>query len=529
MFKSIIKNVMCFLLVASLVACGGGGVSTSSSNAKSGKSKLKQEYVFYEREGKTYFSDLKNEYLLCDDTIEGESNYNAVTGDDEHTYHLYLNEANNCLIYQKDSENEWFIKDLSKIDSDDMNLGISNVELIIGGYIVYESSSDYGTKHGISVFNIKNKTKERIIDDTASDIRIKKISNSEFIYYWYWHDYDSDSYEIKFGKYNLNAKTLQESEIIKSDEGGHIVLECLDYPFSAIMVTNGGNREEYFNGAVEKLYRFSFDKGFEFIDEQLRECQYEFNESYKNGAWTWHQKTGIYCHNPYYYAKMIERSDIRGIFELYYSDGISNTFLGEGRLDLGSRANHFTNLKIPVSNMSYIGSDSWEDGFLIRDKIYKNKSIVTSSNDGNKILIVDKTNDYRHREYFIVDINTEEKKYIDNDVNPIYFDGNNLLYVNKDKNELKLNDKVIGSDHSDTWVRYNSDLDIIAFCCNNTLSVYKDDETKMVAGNVKDFELTKKDSICYLTNNNELYIYDYGDEPQKICNCEHLLNYEVIR
>ena len=42
MFKRIIKNVMCFLLVASLAACGGGGVSTSSSNAKSGKSKLKQ-------------------------------------------------------------------------------------------------------------------------------------------------------------------------------------------------------------------------------------------------------------------------------------------------------------------------------------------------------------------------------------------------------------------------------------------------------------------------------------------------------
>ena len=488
MFKRIIKNVICFLLVASLVACGGGGVSTSSSNAKSGKSKLKQEYVFYEREGKTYFSDLKNEYLLCDDTIEGD--------------HLYLNEANNCLIYQKDSENEWFIKDLSKIDSDDMNLGIFNVELIIGDYIVYKSFSNHSTRDGISVFNIKSKTKERIIDDTASDIRIKKISNSEFIYYWYGYDYDSDSNRIaKFGKYNLNAKTLQESEIIKSDEGGHIVLECLDYPFSAIMVTNGGNPEEYFNGAVEKLYRFSFDKGFEFIDEQLREC----------------------------YAKMIERSDIGVIFELYYSDGISNTFLGKGRLDNGYGADHFTNLKIPVSNMSYIGSDSWEYGFTIRDKIYKNQQIVTSFNDGNKILIVDNTNDYWHREYFIVDINTEEKKYIDNDVEPIYFDGNNLLYVNKDKNELKLNDKVIGSDHSGTWVRYNSDLDIIAFCCNNTLSVYKDDETKMVAGNVKDFELTTKDNLCYLTNNNELYIYDYGDEPQKLCECEYLLDYEVIK
>ena len=207
---------------------------------------------------------------------------------------------------------------------------------------------------------------------------------------------------------------------------------------------------------------------------------------------------------------------MEAVHEVYYADGANNKYLGEAHPNIVN--NQLVNLH---------GTKNY--AFAIRDKLYTDLLAVAISNDGNKILIEDYTDDYWHSEYYIMDVNTEEKKYIDNDVKPIYFAGNNLLYLNENKKELKLNDKVIGIDHSGTWVRYNSDLDIIAFCCNNTLSVYKDDETKMIAGNVKNFEFTTKDNISYLTNNNELYIYYYGDEPQKLCDCEYLIEYEVIK
>lgn len=521
MFKKVLTLLMSLTLILTLIACGGGvATNGSKTSEKSSKSKLKQEYIFYEREGKTYFSDLKNEYLLCEDKINLDR-LDANTGTSDYSNQLYLNETNNCLIYQKDNGNDWFIKDLSKIESDDINLGITNVKMITDNHIVYLSYSSDG--YGISVYNIKTKTKEKIIDGTANSIKFKKINSQEFVYYL--ESGSGGNYSVKFGKYNLITKTLQESDSMSYSWGkGSIVLQFLDYPFSAITVINGGNSEEKLNGGIQKLYRFSFDKGFEFIDEILRECQYEFNENFvvngKRGNWDYIIKTSIIGRHPNYYEKIVGYINKEPIFESYYTDGFNNTFLGQLHLDTNT-----VFLNKPVYNLYNVSSNQF--GFVIKDKIYMNQRIDTYFNDGNKILIFDGTND----EYFIMDVDTEEKKYIDNNVEPLCFDGANLLYISRNKRELKLNDKIIGNDYNNSknWVRYTLDLTNIAFCSNDTLSVYKDDETKMVAGNVKAFDFTNKNNICYLTNNDELFYCDYSNGPQKLCDCKDLIDFEIIR
>lgn len=488
-------------------------VQTTGNTTSKTSSKLKGEYVFFVKDGKTFFYDCdKKQTNLLDDTT--------------HIHDIYIDSKRNNLILNYDdgssSSDYSYLKIKSLSDLDKPMLSFDHSKIVNNKYIIYE---EYGS--GLFIYDLDTKNKERII---ARESNFEYIVKDNKVIFFCDNDPNyldkNDVYEI--GYYDLNTKKIEVHHFDKQNYY-HISDVALNYPIvyfvdMSASYTRGGS-------GVSKLYYYDFNsKQTSLIDEMERQPVAErgkytlysgiglFEENVGtalNDEGVFYSKTqGYDVYDPvntYYYTKLDDKLEINN--DVNSSVGTIDT--------TDKKLSKFS--KYPVMNKS-VGGVSSVSGFYIRDKFFEDARIIYVSNEGD-YLICRETNGNCYK----MNIDTYEKEDLNDDFDSYsikYFDNHNLLYVSKNK-DLKFNGNIIDYNVDSNYIDYNNSFNTFCYEASDGLTIYKDGVSALIENDVDNGCLTNQGNVYYILNN-ELILYK-NNEKQVIDSTENNYDIKVIK
>ena len=517
---NLMKLKKLFILFLSLVlliipGCENNTGNSGASSLKSGKSRLKGDFVFYTKNDGTYFTN-------CDDIEETMLSPGTVD-------YMYLDEKRNNIIYHSEGLYVRSIKPNSESIKIDEPGNI--MPIIENKYIVY-----IGNGGRLFYYDLDTNNKYHISDKVVEKY-IKYNSTITYI------EKDSDNKQYNLCTFDLKSKKKTTSII--PEYNGKSVLMSNGVMYYIVSKDINDEMKESF------LYKLESGKSLEMIDKMISNVEHYIkkNNIMKNGKeytrYLSYKLVDSFNNGEMYYGKATSFADMdtdKGVYDYYFYDGKTSTLLNiEKDEGLGSFygarygwhpikeyigyntywendiASWFNNKK----NVSIVGGGSGKDSyFFIRDKKFDGW-VIGVSDDCNSIVYNKKIGDSRYGydyesfKYNIKNNSTENIKRI-SDV--LYFDNSNILGIDDYNFDIVLNDTVIdynynpyyNGTHVDLIYEYNENLSVIKYMTNSGLCIYKDNQARVVSSNTRGGHITNNGNIYYLSGN-DVYLDVNGE------------------
>jgi hypothetical protein len=493
MFKRrLIYLVLIAIIALMLVACGGDTAShTKNLLSKSTKTKLKGDFIFYEKNGSTYYTN-------CDDILETELCYGKAKS-------IYLDENRKLIIYF-----DGYKLYVKPIKSESESIMISEINsdfrIIDDKYLLYQSD-------GLYLYDLDLKNKIRINDDYISswDINGNLLS--------FYERTDNGFGEMgkisKFCTYDIKSKKKTITNLVNYDRKSHdkvsnnIGYFCASSDYSnnerKVMLYKviAGNEPEIIDSVISEIKN---------INGSNKYMEFEIDLS----SWGGQDGNGLYYITLDYPGYNNEKGYFipnRKIFNYY--DGNKTNNLDKSKINIFSEdpryfGNSLANLE--ASSGWYIGSD-YHEGWRI-------KSI---SKDGNLVCY-----NYKDKS-FMLNIKKNITNELSSSIKKVYYlNDNNLLYL-AENGDIVLNNEVIDYKGKDIY-QFNDDLSVITYETNSGICIYKDKATLTISSEAEKCYLTNSGN-AYYSRGKDLYLYK-NDEPIQIAtdvNYDGAIEYKIIR
>lgn len=536
MNKFIIKRVTLFLLSMLLIVLSGCGNSSTAggTSAKATGSKLKGDFVFYQKDGATYYTN-------CGDIGETK----LVDGTRE--YKVYLDEKRKNIIFSTDDAIA--IKPI-KVDSEAIiiNTGVKFFEFLDNKYIVYVTASSFSGPYKLFAYDLDSKSNV-LLSEKLNECNINSGSGSYFVCYNHKITYieliskNSDEEDYSYITYKIDFNLCTYDFISKKKEMTAIqtlrnsINEVVGLSSDTLYYVDNVKRGD--GTGESKLYKVVVGKKPELIDSTDSEIEYYDRGKYDRGTkyltyFTIHQPfndNGLYYHKLNWKTKK-EKEDI-----YYFYDGKGSVPLGSEYLSTVSIYNGGSR-KIDISdsrsrsivgkvNQYYIGSKVY-DGRLWGCSADYNKAVV------DQIKVVNLEND------FVSMLSPPPKVvfYLDKD-NILYSTMNDELALSTINDEFLLNGNTIINFHTNYYPEYvehneNCSSIVVAgsflFADEDIVWHYKDGQANQVSINAKrgHSHITNSGNASYIRDNN-LYLYANGESNLVASDVNSSIGYYILR
>ena len=525
MKKFIIKCIILFSLSISLLVMSSCGSNTAESSAstKAVSSKLKGDFVFYEKDNATFYTN-------CDDIVETKLIDSSVSI-------IYLDEKRKSIIYV--SNGNIYIKP-TKTDSESIKIDYTNsvLPIIDNKYIVYANGR-------LFLYDIDSKKKTAISDNDVSNYinysgkitYIESVSNKQYNLCTY--DIKSKKKEITElteGFYNSNCKIsngVAYYYISGKENNGTRDMTL----YKAVV----GKKPEVIDSFVSEVRHYNDKVG----EDRTSSLYFNLYNSFNDGGLYYRKDISFTDFNTEYYSWNKESN-------YYYYDGKTSTLLnnikyitdksGVEIIDNfvgynGSSNFWFNNNKDNSITSCSIKSDtnSSKSGFLVGAKLYEG-DIKGVSKDCNLVAYDKKVGDsYNDYESYVLNIKSGSNDKLNSRIDKVlYFDNNNFLYKAYNS-DMILNNEVIDYNMKQDRCEHNENLSVIGYMTNSGLCIYKDNQANVVSSNASGGHLTNNGNAYYVSDNN-LYLYVNGESELITSNVERVYDswysvpgYKILR
>lgn len=331
---------------------------------------------------------------------------------------------------------------------------------------------------------------------------------------YYYEDYQSDvnylcTYDLKTNKKEISELTKEFVESYRICNG------IIYYTIS---------RKEN-NGTIESmLYKAVAGRKPEIIDSIVSEVRYtkwegkdvprwtecKLYDSFNDGGLYYNKGGDFYFYDGKTTNLLIEKgisSRFPDLSSEYFSHNINNI--------IGYRSSAWNDMELGYNyyynNSKYssiIGGYYDYDGFFVGTKHYDGK-IKGVSKEGNKVVY------NKDKESYVLDINSGLSEKLNLQVlEVLYFDNDNILYVNDHSKDLVLNNEVIDynitgkTSNYNIMCEHNEDLSRICYVTESGFCIYKDNQANVISSSWG--HITNNGNAYYVRDNN-LYLYIDGE------------------